>query len=67
MSTKNSSDIIGDRTLDLLNRSAVPQPTALRRNSAKHIMTYHNCIYKYNRLTEDELSASKHVEDIKKL
>ena len=28
------------------------------------VPTYHNCIY--NRLTEDEPSGSKHVEDIKK-
>ena len=30
-----------------------------------HTIKYRNCIYK--RLTEDELSGSKHVEDIKKL
>jgi hypothetical protein len=29
------------------------------------ICTYHTCIY--NRLPEDELSGSKHVEDIKQL
>jgi hypothetical protein len=28
-------------------------------------VTYHNCIH--NRLAADELSGSKHVEDLKKL
>jgi len=33
-------------------------------STCKNVL-YHNCIY--NRLPEDELSAPKHVEDIRKL
>ena len=36
MSMKNSNDTIGSRTRDLTARSAVPQPTALRRAPVTH-------------------------------
>jgi len=35
-------------------------------NISMYNVLYHNCVYEYNRLTEDEPSGSKHVEDIKK-
>ena len=45
MSMKNSNDTIGNRTRDLRNCSAVPQPTALRR-APYHIVVHDRNIKK---------------------